>query len=319
MENKLELILESSPHLKSNDSTPKIMYTVILLLIPICAVGIYYFGWAALSRILVGVAAAMATEWLFLKIRKKDPTAVLDGSTIITGILLVLTLPPTIPIFQVILGNVVAVAIGKQVFGGIGYNIFNPALVGRAFLQAAFPVDMTTWVKPFFWQADAISTATPLGAFKFGGETTALKPLLHGNIGGCIGETSALVILICGIILLLLKKADWRIPVSILATVAVFAEILYLVNPQKFQNPLFYLFSGGLMLGAFFMATDMVSSPITPLGNYIFGIGIGIVVMVIRVFGGLPEGVMFSILFMNSFVPLLNRYTKPKVFGEVKK
>lgn len=319
MDKKLELILESSPHLKSTDSTPRIMYMVILLLLPMCVVGIYYFGWAALFRIVAGVATAMATEWLFLKIRKKDPASVLDGSAIITGILLVLTLPPTLPIFQVVLGTVVAIAIGKQVFGGLGYNIFNPALVGRAFLQAAFPVDMTTWVKPFFWKADAITTATPLGAFKFSSQVTPLKPLFHGNTGGCIGETSALVILICGVILLLLKKADWRIPASILVTVAVFAEILHLVNPQKYQNPLFYLFSGGLLLGAFFMATDMVTSPITPLGNIIFGIGIGVVVMIIRVFGGLPEGVMFSILFMNSFVPLLNRYTKPRVFGEVKK
>lgn len=319
MENKLNLILESSPHLKSKGSTPKIMYTVVVLLLPMCMGGIYFFGWDALIRIILGVGAACITEFIFLKVRKKDTSAVLDGSAIITGILLVLTLPPTLPLFEVILGSVVAIGIGKQVFGGLGYNIFNPALVGRAFLQASFPVDMTTWVKPFFFKLDSISGATPLGGFKFDGDPTPLKNLFLGNTGGCIGETSAILIIITGIVLLILKMADWRIPASILTTVIIFSLILHLINPDKYQDPLFYLLSGGLMLGAFFMATDMVSSPITPLGNFIFGAGIGIVVMIIRIFGGLPEGMMFSILFMNSFVPLLNRYTKPRVFGEVKK
>jgi len=319
MENKFNLILESSPHLKSNVSTPKIMYTVTILLLPMCIAGIYYFGLSALIRILAGVTAALATEYLFLKIRKKDTGAILDGSGIITGILLVLTLPPTISIFEIVLGSVVAIGIGKQVFGGLGYNIFNPALVGRAFLQAAFPVEMTTWVKPFFFKLDSISTATPLGGFKFNNDLTPLNDLFFGNTGGCIGETSALLIIVAGIILLVLKMADWRIPVSIISTVIVFSGILHLANPEKYQDPLFYLLSGGLMLGTFFMATDMVTSPITSKGNIIFGIGIGVVVMIIRVFGGLPEGMMFSILFMNSFVPLINRYAKPKVFGEVKK
>lgn len=319
MENKDQLILESSPHFKSGISTPRIMYTVVALLVPMCIAGVYFFGMSALIRIFLGVAIAMATELVFLKVRKKNLSAVMDGSAIITGILLVLTLPPTLPLFEVILGTVVAIAIGKQVFGGLGFNIFNPALVGRAFLQAAFPLDMTTWVKPFFYKMDSVSTATPLGGFKFGGMESSLKGLVMGNTGGCIGETSALLIILTGIILLVLKMADWRIPLSILATVAVFSGVLHQINPAKYEDPLFYLFSGGLMLGAFFMATDMVSSPVTSLGNIIFGIGIGVMVMVIRVFGGLPEGVMFSILFMNSFVPLFNRYTKPKVFGEVKK
>jgi len=317
MENKFNLILESSPHFKTKRSTPQIMYTVVLLLLPMCIAGVYFFRWDALIRILLSLVTALLTEFIFLRLRKKDVSSVFDGSAAVTGILLALTLPPTVPLSDVVIGSVVAVSIGKQVFGGLGYNIFNPALVGRAFLQAAFPVDMTTWVKPFYFNLDSITSATPLGGFKIDGVSTALKKLILGNTGGCIGETSAILIIIAGIILILLKMADWKIPVSIIITVSVFAGILHLIDSTKYQDPLFYLFSGGLMLGAFFMATDMVSSPITPLGSIIFGIGIGIVVMVIRVFGGLPEGMMYSILFMNCFVPLLNRYTKPKIFGEV--
>jgi electron transport complex protein RnfD len=316
MEDKLKVILESSPHLKARTSTPQIMYTVVLLLLPMCAAGVYFFGNAALIRIVLSLAVALLTEYVFLKLRKKDTSAVFDGSAAITGILLALTLPPTLPLFEVGLGAVVAISIGKQVFGGLGFNIFNPALVGRAFLQAAFPLEMTTWVKPFFFNLDAVSTATPLGAFKFSQDVTPIKKLFFGNTGGCIGETSAILIIISGIILLLLRMADWRIPVSILTTVVVFSGVLHLINSKKYEDPLFYLLSGGLMLATFFMATDMVSSPITPWGNIIFGVGIGIVVMVIRVFGGLPEGMMFAILFMNGFVPLLNRYTRPRVFGE---
>lgn len=317
MENKFNLILESSPHFKTKIGTPQIMYVVILLLLPMCIAGVYFFGWAALIRILLSLVTALLTEFVFLKLRKKDISPVFDGSAAVTGILLALTLPPTLPLSDVVIGSVVAISIGKQLFGGLGYNIFNPALVGRAFLQAAFPVDMTTWVKPFYFNLDSITSATPLGGFKIDGVSTALNKLTLGNTGGCIGETSAILIIIAGIILILLKMADWKIPVSIIITVSVFAGILHLIDPVKYQDPLFYLFSGGLMLGAFFMATDMVSSPITPLGSIIFGVGIGIVVMVIRVFGGLPEGMMYSILFMNCFVPLLNRYTKPKIFGEV--
>jgi electron transport complex protein RnfD len=311
-------ILESSPHLRGGKTTPRIMYTVVALLLPMCIAGVYFFGTAALYRIILATAVALATEYIFLKLRKKDTSAVLDGSAVITGILLALTLPPTLSLFNVGLGSVVAIAIGKQVFGGLGYNIFNPALVGRAFLQAAFPLEMTTWVKPFFFRLDSITAATPLGGLKFSHDLTPLKNVFLGNTGGCIGETSALLILITGVILLLLKMADWRIPVSIFSTVIVFAGILHLANPDKYADPLFYLFSGGLMLGAFFMATDMVSSPVTAKGTIIYGVGIGLVLMIIRIFGGLPEGVMFAILFMNAFVPLLNRYTKPRVFGEVK-
>ena len=322
MSDRLNLILESSPHLKSGRTTPRIMYTVIVLLLPMCGAGVYFFGWDALIRMVLGVAVAMGTEFVFLKLRKKDTSAVLDGSAIITGILLVLTLPPTLPLFEVALGSVVAIGIGKQVFGGLGYNIFNPALVGRAFLQASFPVEMTTWVKPFFFKLESVSGATPLGKFS-DGELTPLKDLFFGNTGGCIGETSAMIIIIAGIILLILKMADWRIPVGIVSTVVIFSVILYIFTPDKgdltlLRFVLFYLFSGGLLLGAFFMATDMVSSPITAAGSIIFSVGIGIVVMVIRVFGGFPEGVMFSILFLNSFVPLINRYTKSGVFGEKK-
>jgi len=319
MEDKLKVILESSPHLKALKSTPQIMYTVVLLLLPMCAAGVYFFGNAALIRIILSLVVALLTEYVFLKMRKKDTSAVFDGSAAITGILLALTLPPTLPLFEVGLGSVVAISIGKQVFGGLGFNIFNPAMVGRAFLQTAFPLEMTTWVKPFFYKLDAVSAATPLGAFKFSHEITPVKKLFFGNTSGCIGETSAVLIIVSGVILLLLKMADWRIPVSIITTVVIFSGVFHLINPHKYEDPFFYLLSGGMMLATFFMATDMVSSPITPRGNIIFGVGIGLVVMIIRIFGGLPEGMMFAILFMNGFVPILNRYTKPKVFGEVKK
>ena len=318
MTDQLYPVLESSPHLKGKKSTPQVMYTVVALLMPMCVAGVYFFGTHALVRILLSTAVALITEFVFLKLRKKDISAIWDGSAVITGILLALTLPPTLPLFEVGLGSMVAVTIGKQVFGGIGFNIFNPALVGRAFLQAAFPLDMTTWVKPFFFRLDSITTATPLGGLKFSNDLTPLKKVFLGNVGGSIGETSAMLILITGVILLLLKMADWRIPVSIFSTVLVFSGILHLIDPQKYADPLFYLFSGSLLLGGFYMATDMVTSPITPMGSVIFGIGIGLMVMIIRIFGGLPEGVMFAILFMNSFVPILNRYTRPRIFGEVK-
>ncbi len=316
---KSKLLLSSSPHLHAGRDVPRIMHLVLLLLLPVCIAGVYFFGTAALLRIVVALVSALAAEYLCLRARGLDARTLLDGSAALTGILLALTLPPTLPLFITVLGSVVAVTIGKHVFGGLGYNIFNPALVGRAFLQASFPLEMTTWVDPFFYRTDGLSGATPLGGFKFSGDITPLGNLFSGNTGGCIGETSALLILLAGILLLILRLADWRIPTAVLGTVLLFASVIHLLAPDKYGHPLFYLLSGGLLLGAFFMATDMVTSPVTPLGSWIFGIGIGLVVMVIRVFGGLPEGMMFAILFMNAFVPLLNRYTRPRYFGEVLK
>jgi len=332
LEEKL-LFLSPSPHQKSGESVPKIMWTVVITLIPASAMGVYFFGLRALWVMLVSILATVTTEAIIQLLRKQRVT-VYDGSAVITGLLLALVLPPAIPFYAVIIGGIFAIGIGKQVFGGLGYNIFNPALIGRAFLQASFPVKMTTWTPTILQQkswmnahkvsqatsnaVDAITAATPLGSFKFEKTLTPYIDLLWGNVGGCIGETSAIAIIIGGLVILFLKYADWRIPVSYLGTVAVFGGLFWLINPQQYPDPLFHLLSGGLMLGAFFMATDMVTSPITPLGSWIFGIGAGVILIIIRLFGGLPEGVMYSILLMNSVTPLINRYTRPRIFGERK-
>jgi Na+-translocating ferredoxin:NAD+ oxidoreductase subunit D len=309
-------IVAPAPHAKGKNSVPRIMYTVILALLPAVAMSIFFFGTRAMITIMVAVFAAMVAEFACNKIMKTGIT-IDDGSAILTGLLLAMTLPPSFPIALTALGAIVAIVFGKQVFGGLGANIFNPALIGRAFLQASFPVKMTTWTLPAFAGADAVSGATPLGLMKFEGVSTQLKPLLIGNIGGCIGETSAIALLVGGLVLLILRYADWRIPLSYIGTVFLFSGALWLINPETYSDPLFMIFSGGLILGAFFMATDMVSSPVTPLGTWIYGIGMGVILVVIRVWGGLPEGVMYSILFMNGLVPLLNRWTRPKYFGEI--
>ena len=314
------LLLSSSPHLYTRDSVPKIMWTVVITLIPAVAMAFYYFGTPAIIMIVACIIAAIISEVIMNKIKGESITLG-DGSAAITGLLLALTLPPSFPVSGGILGSVFAIVFGKQVFGGLGYNIFNPALLGRAFLQASFPVAMTTWTYPQtakYAAVDVVTTATPLGLYKFEKILTNIGDLLIGNIGGCLGETSALAVLLGGIFLLIKKYADWRIPFSYLATVFIIAGIFWLVDPASYADPLFHLFAGGLMLGAFYMATDMVSSPITPLGAWIFGSGAGVFLMVIRLFGGVPEGVMYSILLMNAFTPIINRYTRPRFFGEVR-
>ena len=312
------LILNSSPHLHTTKSVNKIMWSVIIALIPTMAMSFYYFGLQSMWMILTCVIAALATE-LLMNFMKGEKITIFDGSAIITGILLALTLPPSFRLSSAALGAIIAISLGKHIFGGLGYNIFNPALLGRAFLQASFPVAITTWTNPNtakFAEIDAVSSATPLGAFKFEKILTEYSDLFTGNIGGSLGETSAIAILIGGIFLLILKNADWRIPLSFLGSVAVFSGIFWMIDPVQYPNPLFHLLSGGLLFGAFFMATDMVTSPITPKGGWIFGAGAGILVIIIRQFGGLPEGVMYSILLMNGVTPLINRYTRPKIFGE---
>jgi len=309
-------LLSSSPHMATVNNVPKIMWTVIAALLPAVAFSVYNFGFGVLLTVAASVIAAVATEAIVNKMRNKEIT-VFDGSAVLTGLLLAMTLPPGFPRAYAALGSIFAIGIGKQIFGGLGYNIFNPALLGRAFLQASFSVKMTTWVAPN--TIDAITTATPLGSYKFENVMTPYFDLFMGNIGGCIGETSALFILIGGIFLLIKKYADWRIPVSYLGTVIIIGGLFWIIDPAQYPDPVFHLFSGGLLLGAFFMATDMVTSPVTPKGAWIFGFGAGVVLVVIRLFGGLPEGVMYSILFMNGFVPLINRYTRPKYFGEIKK
>jgi electron transport complex protein RnfD len=226
--------------------------------------------------------------------------------------LLALILPPSLPLGMAFLGAVVAISLGKHIFGGLGSNIFNPALLGRAFLMAAFPVKLTNYIEPF--KADAVTSATPLTLWKFDHIFVSLKSLFLGTTSGSLGETSSLFLLLGGIYILLRKAADWRIPLSILSTVAVYSGILYFINPS-YGTVLFHLFSGGIMIGAFFMATDPVTSPVTKKGRYIFGILIGVMVITIRIWGGLPEGVMYSILFANALTPLINQVTKQRSFG----
>jgi len=313
-------ILAPSPHKYTNESVPRIMWSVVGAVIPAAAMAVVYFGWRAFWMMVACVIAALVSEAL-INLLKGERWTVLDGSAAITGLLLALTLPPAFSIVGGALGAVFAILIGKQVFGGLGYNIFNPALLGRAFLQASFPVAMTTWTLPHtarYAAVDAVTAATPLGQFKFEKVMTDLGPLLTGNVGGSLGETSAIAILIGGMYLLIRRYADWRIPTSFLGTVFLLGGIFWLVNPQSYPNPLFQLLSGGLLFGAFFMATDMVTSPVTTRGAWIFGIGAGVILIVIRLYGGLPEGVMYSILLMNAFTPLINRYTRPAVFGEVR-
>jgi len=235
-----------------------------------------------------------------------------------------MTLPASFPIASAIIGAVVAIALGKQVFGGLGYNIFNPALVGRAFLQAAFPVAMTTWIPPVTLKIDTVTFATPLAGLKFQnavalGTLTSLKDLFWGNIGGCLGETSAIALLLGGLYLLFRRVIDWRIPLAILLSLSAFTGVFWIANPGKYASPLFHLLAGGLLLGALFMATDLVTTPVVPLATWIYALGIGFLVGLIRLFGGYPEGVMYSILIMNAFVPLLGHNIRPRILGQRRK
>jgi electron transport complex protein RnfD len=299
-----ELIVTSSPHVRARDSVKKIMWSVVIALLPAVFAAVYFFKARAISVILAAVAGAVITEYIFQKIRNKKIT-VKDGSAVVTGLLLALTLPPSIPLWTAFFGSVVAIGLGKQVFGGIGQNPFNPALVGRAFLTAAYPVLMTTWT------VDGVSSATPLSQMKMDGIATDTWNLFVGQIGGSLGETSALALLLGFSYLLYKGYVNWRIPLAMVGTV-------FLGTFAFGADPIFHLFAGGLMLGALYMATDMVSSPTTKLGRWIFGIGAGLLVVIIRLWGGYPEGVMYSILLMNTAVPLINRYTRPRSLGEVR-
>lgn len=305
----MSYLITHAPHVKDKASVPKLMYTVIFALLPAVLAGIYFFGLRALFLILTCVVTAVVTEYLMRKIMRKE-VSVNDWSAVVTGLLLALTLSPELPYFAAILGAVFAIAIGKHLFGGLGYNIFNPALIGRAFLAAAFPVHMTSWVVPLARKGvSAVSSATPLALMKFQHQATPYGKLLVGNISGCIGETSALLLLLGGLFLAWRGVINWRIPVSYLGTVAVLSAIFG-------GDPIFHLLAGGLMLGAWFMATDLVTSPITKRGMWIFGIGAGILLVVIREWGGLPEGVMYSILLMNAVTPLINKYTRSRIYGK---
>ena len=329
MENTL--IVSLSPHVHSGDSIQKNMYGVLIALIPALIVSFIYFGLGAAIVTVTSVAACVFFEWAITKfILKKEKTTICDGSAIITGILLAFNLPSNLPVWIIIIGALVAIGVGKMSFGGLGNNPFNPALVGRVFLLISFPVQMTSWpVNTFSAMAsvDGISSATPLALMKqaIHGNADALKEipdslsLLLGTNPGSLGEVSALALLI-GLAYMLWKKIiTWHIPVTIIATVFVFAGLMNLVNPEVYASPLTHLLTGGLMLGAIFMATDYVTSPMSKKGMIIYGIGIGFFTVVIRLFGAYPEGMSFAILIMNAFTPLINTYCKPKRFGEVVK
>ncbi len=310
------LELTSSPHVHSRWSTKQAMWLVVFALLPPTISAVLFFGFYQLLIIAVSIGFAVGTEAVIKLIRKRE-VAIKDGSAVITGLLLALILPPNFNLAFTALGSIVAIGLGKELFGGLGYNIFNPALVGRAFLQAAFPVAITTWETPNF-AVDTMSSATPLAAFKFDSVVTQMSSMFFGNIGGSLGETSSLAILIGGIFLIAMGVVNYRIPAAMFAGVIIFGGIFWLVDPAAYPNPLFHILAGGFLFGTFFMATDWVSSPITAKGMWIFGFGIALVLVIIRLFGGLPEGVMYAILFMNAFVPLINRYTRPQIFGEAK-
>jgi electron transport complex protein RnfD len=320
-------LVTASPHLGGGDSTPRIMWSVVGSLVPIILAATWFFGISALLVIAAATVGAVATERLFGR-----GGALADGSAAITGLLLGLTLPAGLPLWMAVVGGAFAIGCGKLVFGGLGQNIFNPALLGRAFLQAAFPAAMTTWPlhggswwqlkgDNFAWPltsprtAEFVTGASPLGKMKFEHADTSLWSLMIGSTEGSLGETAGLLILLCGGYLALRNYLNWRIPASIFATVAVVATALNQVDPAKYPGALFMLFSGGLMLGAVYMATDLVTSPTTNPGCWAFGAGIGLLVVVIRIWGGLVEGVMYAILLMNALVPYLNAWTQPRVLG----
>jgi len=319
-------VVTASPHLKGPASTPVIMWSVVGSLLPIVVASTYFFGISAILVVAAATLGAVLTEAGF-----GSRQTLVDGSGAITGLLLGLTLPAGLPLWMAFVGGAFGIGFGKLIFGGLGYNVFNPALLARAFLQAAFPGPMTTWAarSGSWWtlagdnfalplmrgDPTAMTTeATPLGLLKFEKVGTALGPLFFGTTGGSIGETSALLILLCGGYLAWKRYLNWRTPVSIFATVALVSWGMYAVD-HKYPGPLFMLLSGGLMLGAVYMATDMVTSPTTNRGRWIFGAGVGVLVVTIRIWGGLPESVMYSILLMNALVPFINRATEPRVFG----
>ena len=328
-----KLIVSLSPHAHGNETVEKNMYGVIIALVPALLVSFLYFGIGSVIVCLTSVSACMFFEWAITKYILKEEPTLMDGSAIVTGLLLGFNLPSNLPIWITLIGALVAIGIGKMTFGGLGSNPFNPALVGRCFLLVSFPAQMTSW--PVLGQlskyTDAATGATPLSVMKSAiktGDATMLDKLpnsLHLLLGnnvsggmGTIGEVCALA-LIGGLIFMLWRKIiTWHIPISIFATVFVFSVFLHLVNPI-YADPLTVLFSGGLMLGAIFMATDYVTSPMTPKGQLIYGIAIGFLTVVLRNWGSYPEGMSFAILIMNALTPLINAYIKPKRFGEVVK
>lgn len=316
-----KLIVSPSPHVHSGDSVSKNMYGVIIALVPALIASLYFFGIGALVVTMVSIVSCVLFEYLIQRFILKYKTSVSDGSAILTGLLLAFNLPSNLPIWIIIIGSLVAIGIGKMSFGGLGNNLFNPALVGRVFLLISFPVQMTSWPIPLGFETayvDAETGATALAMMKnHFGTLPSTTNMLFGQMGGSIGEVSAIALIIGFVWMLFRKIITWHIPISIFATVAIMTGLMYWSNPTEYASPIAHLFAGGLMLGAIFMATDYVTSPMSKNGMLLYGIGIGVLTVCIRVFAAFPEGVSFAILIMNAFTPLINKYVKPKRFGEV--
>lgn len=323
-------VVSPSPHAHSGDSVPRIMLTVVLALMPAMAASVVFFGLDALRLTAACVATSVLAEAVTRRVMKRD-SGIGDFSAVVTGILLAFNLPPSLPTWMAVLGSALAIVVAKQLYGGLGYNPFNPALIGRCILLVSFPVAMTTWATPRFGPGgvDAVTMATSLGAWKTawaGGsapagyfETFTPQALLLGNRPGCLGETSVVALVLGAIVLLWRRCITWHTPVAYVGTVAVLSAFFYKADPVHNLPPLYHVFSGGLFLGALFMATDMVTTPVTRRGMLVFGLGCGALTMIIRKWGGYPEGVSFAILIMNSLTPLINRFTRPRVFGQARK
>jgi len=322
-----QLFVSGSPHIHGNESVKKIMWAVVIALSPALFVSVYYFGLPAIVVTAVSILSCMLFEYLIQKFLLKGKSTLNNGSAVITGLLLAFNLPSNLPLQWVVVGAFVAIVIGKMAFGGLGKNPFNPALVGRVFLLISRPVEMTTWPLPepvWSFGVDAVTGPTPLGVMKMQGATEYAQvpempdyvQMLLGQMGGSFGEISFIALLVGALFLLFRKVITWHIPVSFIVSSFLLAGALYLYNPAYYANPFFHIITGGLMLGACFMATDMVTSPSSPWGMIIFGTGCGILTIVIRVFGAYPEGVSFAILLMNAMTPLINKGFKPKRFGE---
>jgi electron transport complex protein RnfD len=329
------LRVSGSPHVHTDNSVKKIMYGVIYAMMPALLISIYFFGLGAVKVILMSVVFCMLIEFLVQKYLLKVEPTIMDGSAMITGILLAFNVPSNLPWWIILIGAIVSIGVGKMSFGGLGKNIFNPALVGRVFLLISFPVQMTSWPipKPLFAEklTDAVTGPTPLGIMKeglSGGKTVQeimpeipdyVNQLMTGFQGGSLGEVSAIALLLGAAYMLYRKIITWQTPTAYLGSVIVFSGILWLVDPTMYVDPLFHLVTGGMILGVFYMATDMVTSPMSSKGQLIFGAGAGILTILIRVFGAYPEGVSFAILIMNAFVPIIDRGFKPVRFGEIVK
>lgn len=322
---EIKLTVASSPHVRCNETIPKIMWNVVAALVPAAAFGVYYFGVNALVNIIVAIVSAVIFEFLWEKAMHKRIT-ITDGSAVITGLLLAMTCPPSLPWWMSIVGSFLAIVVCKQAMGGLGYNIFNPAHVGRAGLMVSWPVAMTTWTQVNGTVIDGVAGATPLNVFKHGGSdalfqlfgtndwSSIYQSLFFGFRNGSLGETSTVLLVLGGLWLIYKGYVNWQVPVVMIATVGILTGAVY----GSANVALFQMMAGGLIIGAFFMATDMVTAPITVKGQVIFALGCGLITVLIRVLGGYPEGVCYSILLMNTLTPLIDRLVKPTVFGAVK-